>query len=121
MDRDRPSFGIGLDALGEVTATGLGPASAGAENTVEVRGWGVDIEAQEALERVAKVRRPDAGPVREADPAAELEDVRPSVGARLGKLGGKVGHERPTPGAAHPPIRDESVVRERGQPPAMET
>src|SRR4051812_4975579 len=38
MDRDRPGFGIGLDALREVTATGLGPTSAGADHTVEVGG-----------------------------------------------------------------------------------
>src|SRR3954466_4575753 len=105
MDRDGPGFGIGLDALREVTATGLGPASAGADHTVEVGGGSIVVEAQEALERVAEVLRPHGSPVQEADAAAELEDVRLSVRARRRTLGGKVGHERRAPGPSNPPIR----------------
>src|SRR3954469_12350759 len=114
MDRDRPGFGIGLDALREVTATGLGPTSAGADHTVEVGGGSIVVEAQEALERVAEVLRPHGSPVREADAAAELEDVRPSLRARRRDPGGKVAHERRPPAPSTPPIREEPVVRERG-------
>lgn len=60
------------------------------------------------------------GAVREADAAPELEDVRPAVGARLGDLGGEVGHEPRTSSAAGAPISDEPIVSERGQPPALE-
>src|SRR3954471_18791448 len=117
MDRDRPSFGIGLDALREVTAVGFGPTSAGAENSVKVGGGSIDVDAQEALERVSEVLRPDRSPVREADAPAELEDVRLSIRARLRNLSGKVGHERRTADPANSPIREEPIVRQRGHQP----
>ena len=113
VDGDGPRRRVGLDPAERSQRRGLQRAAPRIGRQVGQEVANALRHRQQALERRADVLGRDGRAVGEAEVRAQPEHVRPPVRARLGHVGGEVGHERRARRAAGPPVGDQAVVDER--------
>jgi hypothetical protein len=110
VNRDRPRRVVHLDPSAEIA--GLlrrGLAGVGAGDHAQ---RGARVENQEAPDGGSEVGRANAGSVRVADTATQLEAVRPAAVGRHRQASGEIRNERRSGRAAGSAVRDEPVVDE---------